>query len=168
MGKALHHFGQPVPASPLDLLSDSKMQRGPRPREQALIQRVAHQRVFERIVARPLLRIDQIERLRRRERGFHVLRISHSRQELRIEAPPDHSRRLKERAVLGPKPIHARCKEALHTRRQRRRRHTGVKFHLSGVGPQNAALRQETNDLLGKERIALGLFRYELPESLRQ
>src|SRR5262249_7268808 len=51
MGKDLGYFGQAVAAAALDFLGDLQMQCSPRFAEQTLVQRVAHQRVFERIIA---------------------------------------------------------------------------------------------------------------------
>ena len=83
-------------------------------------------------------------------------------QQLRIEAPADHRRRLQQRAVLRREPIDARRQQALHARRQRRRYRAGVEFHFSRRNAQHAALGEEAHDFLGEQRVALGLFR-QLP-----
>ena len=81
-------------------------------------------------------------------------------QQFRIEPPADHRGRLQERAVFWRKAVHARGKQALHARRQRRRHRAGVEVQFARGGAQHAALGEEAHDLFGEQRIALGLLRH--------
>ena len=66
------HFGQAIAAAAFDFLGDLQMQRRARFGKQALVERVPYQRMLKHIVARLALRMDQIERLHRREPGIDV------------------------------------------------------------------------------------------------
>ena len=63
MCKHLSYFGQAVTAATLNLLSNLSMQCSPRFGQQALIERVPYKRVFEDVIARLVLKVDQIKRL---------------------------------------------------------------------------------------------------------
>jgi hypothetical protein len=83
------------------------MQRGAHVGKEAIVKRIADQRVFELKVACPFL-VHQIEGTHCREAIIDPSFVEHGGQQLGIEPTPHHRRGLQECSVLRRKAIHAR------------------------------------------------------------
>ena len=61
--KGLGYLGKTIGAAPLNLLRDLEVQHRPGGVEQAVIDRIAHQRVLEDVFASLVFAMDEIQRL---------------------------------------------------------------------------------------------------------
>ena len=107
MRKTFGYLNKTVATPPLYLIGNLQVQRTTRFAEQALIERVTHQRVLKFVVARFAVRSNQIERLHRRQPLIDFFPILYDRQQVWIKLPSNHGRRLQKRAISWREAIHA-------------------------------------------------------------
>src|ERR1700751_112806 len=133
------------------------MQRSARLSKQALIERVAHESVLERIVVRLAFLMDQIEPLHRRQTPIDIGFTDNGGQQLWFKLSADHRGRLEERAVILREAVDASGQQALHTRREGCRNHVRVKVQFAGCGAYYTPPREEANNLPSKGWIPSSL-----------
>src|SRR6478609_10291668 len=101
--------------------------------------------------------MDQIEPLHRRQTSIDIGFTGNGGQQLWFKLSADYRGRLEERAGILREAVDASGQQALHTRREGCRNHVRVKVQLAGCGAYHTPLREEADNLLSKEWIALSL-----------
>src|SRR6185437_7492744 len=142
------------------------MQGRARLSEQTLIERVSHQRVFENIILRFVVPINQVEGLHGGKAVVDLLLAHGGAKKLRIKLLSDHRGRLQERAVLSGKTVDAGGEQVLHTGGQSRRYGIDVELQRSRADAHDIALGEVADDFLGEKRITFGLLGYRARQRL--
>ena len=101
--------------------------------------------------------MDQIEPLHRRQTPIDLVSPITAANNCGIKLPADHRGRLEERAVILREAVDASGQQALHARREGCRNRARVKVQFAACGAYDTPLREEADNLLSEEWIALSL-----------